>query len=74
MRYDTAKRIGYHEQAFACCAICKHATYGKNHCEKFRDRARMDAPLDVCPTGVCDSFKLRDASQDEEYESNEELY
>lgn len=74
MNPDTAKKIGYHEQPIPCCAICKHASYGKNHCTKFRDRNFWNAVEDVCPTGVCHHFELRDASQDKEYESDEELF
>lgn len=72
MNRDTAKQIGYREQAIPCCAICKHASYGKNHCTKFRNF--WNFVEDVCPTGVCHHFELRDASQDKEYESDEELY
>lgn len=71
MNHDTAKRIGYREQAIPCCSICKHASYGKNHCTKFRDRNFWNAAEDVCPTGVCNHFELRDAGQDEAIEGGE---
>lgn len=74
MNNETAKTIGYHEQPIQCCDICKHASYGKNHCTKFHNRNFRIAVEDVCPTGICNHFELRDASQDKEYENTEDLF
>ncbi len=69
-----AMKMGYHEQVLACCAICKFASYSKTMCEKAKELAWNVGNASVCPTGVCHHFELRDASQDKEYESDEELF
>lgn len=74
MKRFVATEIGYHEQPIRCCALCKHVSYSKTMCKLPKQLiwcGQIIRNVAVCPTGVCDYFKLRCADQDKEFENVE---